>query len=93
MMPAPLPVLMRRDEIISLARASAYARRSEVQIRRWCKQYGISRQTTPNSPQEISRVALEMVLHGDMAALEMLREGERSAPEVQRYLAFLNIPE
>jgi hypothetical protein len=89
----PLPVLMRPAEVLSLHRAAVHAKKSEVQIRRWCKRYGISRQQTQTSPHEISLVALEMVLHADWDALELLRTGDRSSPQVKRYLDFLGLPE
>lgn len=84
-------VLMRPDEIMSLQRAAHHARQSESTIRRWCKDYGISRKPTPRSPHQISAPALEMVLSGDHDALEKLRAGDRDAPEVQRYLRHLGL--
>lgn len=91
--PALAPVLMKRDEILNIARAADRAKRSTDTIRRWCRDFGIARQSAPGAPLEISALALEMVLHGDHEALEKLRAGERSAPEVKRYIDHLGIPE
>ncbi|MBO0906533.1 hypothetical protein [Jiella sonneratiae] len=88
---AALPVLMRPDEIVDVKRAADHARKSDKTIRRWVAEFGIARQATQRAPLEISLPALEMVLHGDLAALEMLRAGQRSAPEVRRYMEFLGL--
>lgn len=87
-----LPVLMRRDEIITLKRAAHHAGRSAKTIRRWCQEHGIARQSSSSAPLEISLLALEMLLHGDLEALEMLRAGQRSAAEVRRYVDHLGLP-
>ncbi|KAB0676708.1 hypothetical protein [Aureimonas leprariae] len=86
------PVLMRLEEVVGVKDAMRLSGKSEVTIRRLCRRHGLARQTTPSAPLEISRTGLEMVLHGDLDALEMLRAGERSAPPVRRYLEFLNMP-
>jgi len=92
MMTSVRPTLfMRPGEIATIKQAAHYARRSEITIRRWCRQYGISRQATPNSPHEISWVALEMVLQGDFEALTVFHSGERASPLVQRYFDHLKI--
>ena len=88
----PLPVLMRRDEVIALKRAVVHSGKSEATIRRWCKAHGIARQSGPAAPLEISLLALEMVLHADLEALELLRNGERSNPIVRRYVDHLGLP-
>lgn len=79
-------LLIPRDEVLTVRAAARYARRSEAQIRRWCKRYPISRQAGRNAPIEVSRLALEMVLHGDMEALEELVSAGRDAPAVQQYM-------
>ncbi len=91
-MSTPQPVLMRHDDIVDIKRAADHAGRSDKTLRRWFKEYGIGRQVTSGSPIEISLPALEMIVHGDMEALELLRQGQRSAPEVRRYLDFLGLP-
>ena len=87
------PVLMRRDEVICIKRAVHYARRNDKTIRRWIKDHGIGRRSAGGGPYDVSLPALEMVLCDDLAALEMLRSGQRSSPEVRRYLEFLGLPE
>jgi hypothetical protein len=86
------PVLMRRDEVICIKRAVHYARRNDKTIRRWIKDHGIGRRSAGGGPYDVSLPALEMVLCDDLAALELLRSGQRSAPEVRRYLEFLGLP-
>lgn len=85
------PVLMRPDEIWRVDQAAHYAQRDPKTIRRWCKEFGIGRQAGSNAPLEISRVALEMVLQGDSAALELLREGKRTHAAVQRYFDHIGL--
>ena len=87
----PALLLIPRDEVLTIPAAARYARRSEVQIRRWCKRYPISRQAGRNAPIEVSRLALEMVLHGDFEALEELVTNGREAPAVQRYVRALGL--
>lgn len=87
----PKPVLMRRDEIIGVKKAAHEAARNEKTIREYAKRYGIGRQTGPNSLLEISIPALNMVLQGDFEALEQLRNGNRSHPDVVRHLNFAGI--
>ncbi|WP_244427736.1 hypothetical protein [Sinorhizobium fredii] len=87
----PWPILMRRDDIICLKQACHLTARTEKTIRGWCKQYGIGSQPCPGAPLEISAPALEMVRRGDIAALELLREGRRDHPRVKRYFDHLGI--
>ncbi len=89
----PLPVLMRPWDCIDVKKAADHARRDDKTIRRWVERYGIGRRAGPGSPIEVSAPALEMVLHGDDEALELLRRGVRSAPQVRRYLDFLGLAE
>lgn len=86
------PVLMKRDDVINLERAAFQAKRSTDTIRRWCRKHAIARQSCPNAPLEISAIGLEMVLHNDLEALELLRQGQRSHPDVQRYIDHLGLP-
>jgi hypothetical protein len=85
------PVLMRRDECLPIKRAADHAGKCDRTIRRWIKQHGIARRSVDGGPYDVSLPALEMVMHGDLHALELLRSGRRLAPEVQRYLEFLGI--
>ena len=82
---------MQPQDIIFLSRAAEKTRKNERTIRRWCQRYGIGRQSGPNAPWEISAPALEMVVYNDMDALELLRGGERCAPQVRRYFDHLGI--
>jgi hypothetical protein len=87
----PLPILSRPDEITNVQRAALRANRTEATIRRWCQEFGIGRQSGAGATFEVNKIALEMVLHGDWRALELFRMGERTAPEVRRYLDFLGL--
>lgn len=86
-----VPVLMQPWDCIGIKAAALRARRDDKTIRRWFVRHGIGRRAGPRSPIEISAPALEMVLHGDMEALERLRVGDRSSPAVRRYLDFLGL--
>jgi hypothetical protein len=86
------PVLMLSDEIMPIGKAAQYARRNERTIRRWVKAYGIGRNTSRTAPLEISRPALDMVLHGDFETLERLHANERSHPDVARYFELAGLP-
>lgn len=87
----PWPILQRPDETINLKTACHITGRTEKTIRGWCRQFGIGSQPCPGSPLEISAPALEMVRRGDIAALELLREGRRDHPRVRRYFDHLGI--
>ena len=87
------PLLIPQDEIISLKRASADTGKSPDTIRAYNRDFGIARQTRPNAPLEISVVALQMVLHGDPEALELLRMGDRTHPRVLSYRRLLGLPD
>lgn len=86
------PILMRHDEIINLKMAVHVTGRSERTIRDWCRDFGIGVKACPGSPLQISAPALEMVKHGDFAALELLREGNRQHPRVKRIFDHLGLP-
>lgn len=88
----PQIVLMHRDEVIPLKRAMDHSGKSEPTIRRWCRAYGIARQSGRSAPLEISILGLEMVLHADFEALEALRAGDRASPLVRRYVDHLGLP-
>ncbi|WP_455873139.1 hypothetical protein [Rhizobium yanglingense] len=83
---------MRPDEIINLKTAVHRTGRDEKTLRNWCKEFGIGRQAKPGAPMDISAPALEMVIHGDVAALELLREGKRTHPRVKRCFDHLGVP-
>ena len=85
------PLLMRPDEIICVKEAAHRAGRDPKTIRDWCRTYGIGRQPAGGGPFQVSLPALEMLLVPDFEALELLRQGHRTAPEVLHYLNFLGL--
>ena len=48
------PVLMRRDECLSIKRAADHAGTCDRTIRRWIKRYGIGRQSADGGPYDVS---------------------------------------
>jgi len=84
-----VPLLMRPHEIVGVKAAADFAGRSDKTIRRWIGSHGIARQSCANAPLDVHLPALLMVMHKDWPALEMLRAGRRSVPEVRRYFDFL----
>lgn len=86
-----LPILMRRSEVIDMAEAMRRTGRSSKTITKYCREHGIGRQTGSGVPIEISAPALEMVMHGQWDALELLREGNRSDAKVRRIYDHLGI--
>ena len=87
----PLPVLMRPDDVIGLKEAVYRTGKNEKTIRRWCQQDGIGRRTSAGAAWEISAIALEAKLYGDVEALDALRLGNFSAYGVRRYLEYLGL--
>jgi hypothetical protein len=85
------PILMRPDEVINLKMAMHRLGKTDKITRKICKEFAICRQATPGGPIEVSLPALEMVAHGDIHALELLREGRRDHPRVARYFDFLGL--
>lgn len=90
---SPPPILIRSGEMLDIKGAAKHCGRSEKTVRRWVKSYPIACQSLGGGPFTVSAIALTMVMHGDMEALELLRAGHRSAPAVRRYLDFLGLPE
>ncbi len=88
----PMPVLMRRAEIISMSEAVRRTGKTDKTLRKLCRRYGICRQTGENAPLEISAPGLEMVMHGFLDALELLRDGNRTDPKVARVFRHLGLP-
>lgn len=92
MINAERPVLhILPDEVMTVAQAAMHAGRTEKTVRRWIAEFGIARQAMPNSPYQVSRLALEMVTHGDWPALEALRAGDRSHRLVVWYRKFAQL--
>lgn len=86
------PILIRPDEVINLKEAAHRISKAEKTVRGICKKYRIARQISAGSPLEISAPALLMICHGDIAALELLRQERRDHPRVRRYFDFLGLP-
>jgi hypothetical protein len=89
-MPAPV-LLILPDEIMTVAEAALHAGRTEKTIRRWISEFGIARQTVRNSPHQVSRLGLDMVLHSDWPALDALKTGDRSHRLVVFYRQFAGL--
>ncbi|MEO9299011.1 hypothetical protein [Devosia alba] len=87
----PLPVPMWQNEILSLQQAAFETNQSEKTIRRLCIEFGIGRRSARGGHYQISSPALQMVMSNDLVALELLRAGQREAPEVIRYLRALQL--
>lgn len=86
------PVPMLPDEIIRIKEAAFRAGVCVRTIRRWNQMHAIGRQSSAGAPLQISAIALEMVMVGDTAALERLRENDRSHPQVRRYIDRIGVP-
>lgn len=86
------PILMRKDEVINLKTAVHVSGKTDKTVRDLCKEFGIARQTKPGAPLEISAPAFEMVIHGDIVALNLLRDGKRDHPRVRRVFDHLGLP-
>lgn len=86
------PILMRREEVLTLQQAAHRTNRSVDTVKRLCKKYNIYRQSQSYGRMEISAPALEMVIHGDLDALDALRAGNRNDSAVRRYFDHLGLP-
>lgn len=87
----PWPVLMRPDEVINLKTAVHRLGRTDKVTRKICKKFAICRRPYPGGPIEVSAPALEMIIHGDIVALELFRAGKRHHARVARYFDFLGL--
>jgi hypothetical protein len=76
-------------EAITTAQASVRAGKSVGTIRYWCDKHGIGRKIAGEI--HVSRVALEMLLEGDDAALATYHAGERDTDSVRRYFNALGL--
>jgi len=86
------PILSRRDELVSVPEAADHAGRSDKTVKAWCRQHGIGHRSGPGGSYRVHVVGLEMVLHGDLEALELLRQGDRTCERVARYYDHLGVP-
>lgn len=90
-LPAASALHILPDEVMTVAEAAAHAGRTEKTVRRWISEFGIARQTVRNSPHQVSRLALEMVLHSDWPALDALKAGDRGHRLVIWYRQFAGL--
>jgi hypothetical protein len=79
------------SEAITIAEASAIARRSKRTIRDWCARFDIGRRIA-GGQWMVSRVALQMLLEGDYDALRGYLSGDRHSEAVASFYARLGIP-
>jgi hypothetical protein len=68
-------------EAISVKEAAERAKRSQSTIRNWCERFEIARRVADGNWQ-ISCVAFQMLLDGDLEALAAYRSGDRKSPAV-----------
>lgn len=73
-----------RCEAITVHVAANIAGRAERTIRDWCEAYHLGRRIG-GAPWTVSRVALQMFLDDDEAALAAYLRGDRSSPGVVSY--------
>jgi hypothetical protein len=71
-------------EAVSVRSAAKLAGRSQSTIRNWCEKFEIARKIADGNWQ-VSRVALRMLLDGDMDALAAYGAGDRTSPSVAAY--------
>jgi hypothetical protein len=84
-------LLMHPDEVMTLKEAAYRACRSVDATRRIVRQHNIYRQMGLKGRLEVSAIGLEMVLHGDLEALRLLKAGHRSHVRVALYLLHLGL--
>jgi hypothetical protein len=76
-------------EAMSTAQAAERAGKSAGAIRYWVLKYGIGRKIA--GEMHISRVALEMLVEGDHAALARYHAGDRQSELVRRYFQIFGL--
>jgi hypothetical protein len=78
-------------ECLSIGEAAAIAGKSERTLRNWCVEHGIGR-SVAGGAWAVSRVALQMVLEGDLDGLSAYHDGARAQYEpVARYYRRLGL--
>jgi hypothetical protein len=82
---APRAVLMERRDVITVEAARQIAGKDESTIRRWVRRFGIGRSIGQGSRIEISQPALLAVMSRDFAAVDLMRDGNRTHESVIRY--------
>lgn len=73
------------DECLTLQQAAVRARKSPGTIRNWCEGEGLGRRI--GGKWCVSKVALEMYLDGEAAALARYLDGNRESKEVVSYFS------
>jgi hypothetical protein len=73
-----------KRETMTVDNAAELAGRSDGTIRNWCEKFEIGRRIAGGN-WEVSRVALQMLLDGEMEALAEYHTGERTDPRVIAY--------
>jgi len=71
-------------EAISVKEAAKLAGRSQSTLRNWCERFEIARRIAGGNWQ-VSCVALQMLLDGDLEALAAYSAGDRASPRVATY--------
>jgi Helix-turn-helix domain len=77
-------------ETLPVKEAADLAGRSQSTIRNWCERFEIARRIAGGNWQ-VSRVALRMLLDGDMDALAAYSAGDRTSPSVAAYFERLGL--
>lgn len=85
------PVLVLPGEGIGIKDASRKLGVSGDTIRRLNAEHRLGRQAKAGGPIRLSYPGLMMALHGDLQALDLLRGGARSDPQVCRYFDQLGL--
>jgi hypothetical protein len=78
-------------EAVTIVEAAVIARRSKRTVREWCARFDIGRRIA-GGQWMVSRVALQMLLEGDKAALQAYLAGDRSSPLVTGYFHGVGVP-
>jgi hypothetical protein len=73
-----------KREAMTVEAAAELAGRSDGTIRNWCTQFEIGRRIAGGN-WEVSRVALQMLLDGEMETLAEYHAGKRTDPRVVAY--------
>lgn len=82
--PPPL-IFHPSDAVLCVKEATHIASLSDRAVRRLCREHRIAQQVGPSASIKIHAAAFLMLIHGDEAALELLRGGERNHASVARY--------
>jgi hypothetical protein len=72
-------------EALSIKEAASLAGRSRSTLRNWCERFDIARRIADGNWQ-VSWIALQMLLDGDLEALAAYGAGDRTSPRLVDYL-------